>query len=123
MFAVFLPSSRINHLLGFSPQFVFKMQLCDGLSLSFPSPFLLPAILLKSCNQTEEDADVSGAAKRTEKFIMKHLNEHNVQSRSSLPQSNTYVNFERFAYSVKHIGFMKTGLSEEEGAHPPCKVT
>lgn len=59
----------------------------------------------------EED----GAAPEAE-LKTKRLKEYTIQSHSSMPQNNTYANFERFAHVVEDVGLMETGLSEVAGA-------
>ncbi|XP_030621829.1 death-associated protein kinase 2 isoform X3 [Chanos chanos] len=42
----------------------------------------------------------------------KRLKEYTIQSHSSMPPNNTYVNFERFARVVEDVALMETGLEE-----------
>uniref|UniRef100_A0A087XI71 non-specific serine/threonine protein kinase n=1 Tax=Poecilia formosa TaxID=48698 RepID=A0A087XI71_POEFO len=72
---------------------------------------------IKSCGQTEEDGNVAGAEKKTEKLESKRLKEYSIQSCCSLPQNNTYINVECFACVVRHIGFMEKGPLEVQGPH------
>lgn len=52
-----------------------------------------------------------------EQLKTKRLKEYTIQLHSSMPQNNTYANFERFAHVVEDISLMETGLSEVAGAH------
>nr|XP_043891681.1 death-associated protein kinase 2 isoform X2 [Solea senegalensis] len=68
---------------------------------------------IKSCGHTVEDS----AEKKAEQLKTKRLKEYTIQLHSSMPQNNTYVNFERFAHVVEDISLMETGLSKVAGAH------
>ncbi|XP_073327827.1 death-associated protein kinase 2 isoform X2 [Pagrus major] len=72
---------------------------------------------IKSCGPMEEDAAALEVEKKAEQLQTKRLKEYTVQSHSSMPQNNTYANFERFAHVVEDVGLMETGLSEVAGAH------
>ena len=65
----------------------------------------------------EEDAAALEAEKKAEQLQTKRLKEYTIQSQSSMPQNNTYANFERFAHVVEDVSLMETGLSEVAGAH------
>ena len=65
----------------------------------------------------DEDAAASEVEKKTEQLKTKRLKEYTIQSHSSMPQNNTYANFERFAQVVEDISLMETGLSEVAGEH------
>ncbi|XP_074488973.1 death-associated protein kinase 2 isoform X1 [Sebastes fasciatus] len=68
---------------------------------------------IKSCGHMEED---SVAPEKAEQLKTKRLMEYTIQSHSSMPQNNTYANFERFAHVVEDVSLMETGLSEVAGA-------
>ncbi|KAM4573938.1 death-associated protein kinase 2 isoform 1-T2 [Odontesthes bonariensis] len=72
---------------------------------------------IKSRGHMDEDAAASEVEKKTEQLKTKRLKEYTIQSHSSMPQNNTYANFERFAQVVEDISLMETGLSEVAGAH------
>uniref|UniRef100_A0A3B4YQ77 non-specific serine/threonine protein kinase n=1 Tax=Seriola lalandi dorsalis TaxID=1841481 RepID=A0A3B4YQ77_SERLL len=57
------------------------------------------------------------AEKKLEQLKTKRLKEYTIQLHSSIPQNNTYANFERFAHVVEDISLMETGLSEVAGSH------
>ena len=76
-----------------------------------------PPLCLKSCGHTEEDSAAPEAEKKAEQLKTKRLKEYTIQLHSSMPQNNTYANFERFAHVVEDISLMETGLSEVAGAH------
>lgn len=82
-----------------------------------PPPLLPPSFCLKSCVPMEEDNAASEVEKKTEQLQTKRLKEYTIQSHSSMPQNNTYANFERFAHVVEDVSLMETGLSEVAGAH------
>lgn len=65
----------------------------------------------------EEDSAAPEAEKKAEQLKTKRLKEYTIQLHSSMPQNNTYANFERFAHVVEDVGLMETGLSEVAGAH------
>lgn len=65
----------------------------------------------------EEDITAPEAEKKAEQLQTKRLKEYTIQSHSSVPQNNTYANFERFAHVVEDVSLMETGLSEVAGAH------
>lgn len=65
----------------------------------------------------EEDNTAPEAEKKAEQLQTKRLKEYTIQSHSSVPQNNTYANFERFAHVVEDVSLMETGLSEVAGAH------
>ncbi|XP_058502373.1 death-associated protein kinase 2 isoform X1 [Solea solea] len=68
---------------------------------------------IKSCGHAVEES----AEKKAEQLKTKRLKEYTIQLHSSMPQNNTYVNFERFAHVVEDISLMETGLSKVAGAH------
>ncbi|XP_035498943.2 death-associated protein kinase 2 isoform X1 [Scophthalmus maximus] len=72
---------------------------------------------IKSCGHTQEDSAAPEAEKLAEQLKTKRLKEYTIQLHSSMPQNNTYANFERFAHVVEDISLMETGLSEVAGAH------
>ncbi|XP_072241998.1 death-associated protein kinase 3-like [Leuresthes tenuis] len=74
-----------------------------------------PPFCLKSRGHMDEDAAASEDEKKTEQLKTKRLKEYTIQSHSSMPQNNTYANFERFAQVVEDISLMETGLSEVAG--------
>lgn len=80
------------------------------LSLSVP-----PSFCLKSCPHAEDSVALE-AERKAEQLKTKRLKEYTVQSHSSVPQNNTYANFERFAQVVEDMGLMDVELSEVEGA-------
>ena len=82
-----------------------------------PPPHPPPPFCLKSCGPMEEDAAVLEAEKKAEQLQTSRLKEYTIQSHSSMPQNNTYANFERFAHVVEDVSLMETGLSEVAGAH------
>lgn len=63
------------------------------------------------------DSAAHEAEKKAEQLKTKRLKEYTIQLHSSVPQNNTYANFERFANAVEDISMMETGLSEVAGAH------
>lgn len=63
-----------------------------------------------------DDNAAPEAEKKAEQLKTKRLKEYTIQSHSSMPQNNTYANFERFANMVEDISLMQTGLSEVAGA-------
>uniref|UniRef100_UPI0037E94D41 death-associated protein kinase 2 isoform X2 n=1 Tax=Semicossyphus pulcher TaxID=241346 RepID=UPI0037E94D41 len=71
---------------------------------------------IKSCDHMEEESAAPEAEKKAEQLKTKRLKEYTIQSHSSVPQNNTYANFERFAHVVEDVSRMKTGLSEVAGA-------
>ncbi|CAK6951002.1 death-associated protein kinase 2 isoform X1 [Scomber scombrus] len=70
---------------------------------------------IKSCGHME-DSTSPEAEKKAEQLKTKRLKEYTIQSHSSMPQNNTYANFERFVHMVEDINMMQTGLSEVAGA-------
>ncbi|XP_044213169.1 death-associated protein kinase 2 isoform X1 [Thunnus albacares] len=70
---------------------------------------------IKSCGHMEDSA-APEAEKKVEQLKTKRLKEYTIQSHSSMPQNNTYANFERFVHMVEDINLMQTGLSEVAGA-------
>lgn len=76
-----------------------------------------PPFCLKSCGHVEENGAAPEAEKKAEQLKTKRLKEYTIQLHSSMPQNNTYANFERFAHVVEDISLMETGLSEVAGAH------
>ncbi|XP_022046206.2 death-associated protein kinase 2 isoform X1 [Acanthochromis polyacanthus] len=72
---------------------------------------------IKSCGHIEEHSAAPEAEKKAEQLKTMRLKEYTIQSHSSMPQNNTYANFERFAHVVEDISLMETGLSEVAGAH------
>lgn len=96
------------HLLGYSSLCVFSR--CNNEtshSVSPPSPFCL-----KSCDYMEEESTVPEAEKKVEQLKTERLKEYTIQSHFSMPQNNTYANFERFAHVVEDLSLMETRLSE-----------
>ncbi|CAB1446746.1 unnamed protein product [Pleuronectes platessa] len=81
-----------------------------------------PPLCLKSCAHPEEDSAAPEAEKKAEQLKTKRLKEYTIQLHSSMPQNNTYANFERFAHVVEDISLMETGLSEVAGAHHTLQV-
>ncbi len=75
-----------------------------------------PSFCLKSCGPVEEDSAAPQAEKKAEQLKTNRLKEYTIQSLSSMPQNNTYANFERFAHVVEEVSLMETGLSEVAGA-------
>uniref|UniRef100_A0A3B4U1W3 non-specific serine/threonine protein kinase n=1 Tax=Seriola dumerili TaxID=41447 RepID=A0A3B4U1W3_SERDU len=65
----------------------------------------------------KEDSAAPEAEKKLEQLKTKRLKEYTIQLHSSMPQNNTYANFERFAHVVEDISLMETGLSEVAGSH------
>lgn len=65
----------------------------------------------------EEDSTAPEVENKAEQLKTKRLKEYTIQSHSSMPQNNTYANFERFAHVVEDISLMETGLVEVAGAH------
>ncbi len=65
----------------------------------------------------EEDSSAREAEKRAEQLKTTRLKEYTIQSHSSVPQNNTYANFERFAHVVEDVSVMEMGLSEVAGVH------
>lgn len=103
------------HVLEDSPPCVFaKMQQRDSLSLSLCVP---PPFCLKSRDPVEENSTPADAEKKAEPLKTKRLKEYTIQSLSSMPQNNTYANFERFARVVEDVGLMEMGVSEVAEAH------
>lgn len=70
----------------------------------------------------EEDSAAREAEKKAEQLKTKRLKEYTIQSHSSMPQNNTYANFERFAHVVEDVGLMETGLSEVAEARHTLQV-
>lgn len=64
----------------------------------------------------EEDSAAREAEKKAEQLKTKRLKEYTIQSHSSVPQNNTYANFEHFAHVMEDVSLMETGLSEVAGA-------
>lgn len=96
----------VPHLLGHSPLCVLSR--CNNETASHSvSPFCL-----KSCGHMEEESSACEAEKKAEQLKTTRLKEYTIQSHSSMPQNNTYANFERFAHVVEDVGLMETGLSE-----------
>ncbi|XP_053175052.1 death-associated protein kinase 2 isoform X2 [Scomber japonicus] len=69
-----------------------------------------------------EDSTSAEAEKKAEQLKTKRLKEYTIQSHSSVPQNNTYANFERFVHMVEDINMMQTGLSEVAGARHTLQV-
>lgn len=65
----------------------------------------------------EENSTVPEAEKKGEQLKMNRLKEYTIHSHSSMPQNNTYANFERFAHVVEDVSFLEMGVSEVAGAH------
>lgn len=72
-----------------------------------PSPFCL-----KSCDYMEEESTAPEAEKKVEQLKTERLKEYTIQSHFTMPQNNTYANFERFAHVVEDLSLMETRLSE-----------
>ncbi|XP_075945262.1 death-associated protein kinase 3 isoform X2 [Anarhichas minor] len=72
---------------------------------------------IKSCGHLEEESAAPDAEKKGEQLKTKRLKEYTIQSYSSMPQNNTYANFERFAHVVEDVSLMERGLSEVAVAH------
>ncbi|XP_068579218.1 death-associated protein kinase 2 isoform X1 [Cebidichthys violaceus] len=72
---------------------------------------------IKSCGHMEEESAAPDAEKKEEQLKTKRLKEYTIQSQSSMPQNNTYANFERFAHVVEDVSLMERGLSEVAVAH------
>lgn len=64
-----------------------------------------------------ENSAAPEAEKKAEQLKTKRLKEYTIQLHSSVPQNNTYVNFERFAHVVEDISLIETALSEVSGTH------
>ncbi|KAM7003385.1 death-associated protein kinase 2 isoform 1-T1 [Tautogolabrus adspersus] len=71
---------------------------------------------IKSCGHIEEESAAPVMEKEGEQLKTRRLKEYTIQSNSSVPQNNTYANFERFARVVEEVSLIKTGLSEVTGA-------
>uniref|UniRef100_A0AAQ6IIG7 non-specific serine/threonine protein kinase n=1 Tax=Anabas testudineus TaxID=64144 RepID=A0AAQ6IIG7_ANATE len=71
---------------------------------------------IKSRGSIDEDSDPE-AERKAEQLKTERLKEYTIQVHSSMPQNNTYANFERFAHVVEEISLMETGLSEVSGVH------
>ncbi|KAJ4938515.1 hypothetical protein JOQ06_003130 [Pogonophryne albipinna] len=67
---------------------------------------------IKSCDYMEEESTVPEAEKKVEQLKTERLKEYTIQSHFSMPQNNTYANFERFAHVVEDLSLMETRLSE-----------
>lgn len=90
-----------------------KMQQRDlSLSLCVPPPFCL-----KSRGPVEESNAPDDAEKKGEPLKTKRLKEYTIQSLSSMPQNNTYANFELFAHVVEDVSLLEVGISEVAEAH------
>lgn len=76
-----------------------------------------PLFCLKSHGATEEDSAAPEAEKKAEQLKTKRLQQYTVLSHSSMPQNNTYANFERFALVVEELNLMETELSAVSGTH------
>ncbi|XP_034390316.1 death-associated protein kinase 3 isoform X2 [Cyclopterus lumpus] len=72
---------------------------------------------IKSWDHIEEESAAREAEKKAEQLKTKRLKEYTIQSHSSMPQNNTYANFERFAHVVEDVSLMERGLSEVAVAH------
>lgn len=90
------------------------MQQGDNLSLSLCVP---PPFCLKSRGPVEENSAPAEAEKKGEPLKTKRLKEYTIQSLSSMPQNNTYANFERFARVAEDVSLMEVGVSEVAEAH------
>ncbi|XP_078113150.1 death-associated protein kinase 3 isoform X2 [Sander vitreus] len=77
---------------------------------------------ITSCGHMEEDSAAREAEKKAEQLKTKRLKEYTIQSHSSMPQNNTYANFERFAHVVEDVSLMETGLSEVAEARHTLQV-
>lgn len=91
-----------------------KMPQPDDLSLSLCVP---PPFCPKSRGPVEENSAPADAEKKAELLKTRRLKEYTIQSLSSMPQNNTYANFERFARVVEDVSLMETGVSEVAEAH------
>lgn len=65
----------------------------------------------------EENSAAPEAEKKGEQLKTKRLKEYTIQCHSTMPQNNTYANFERFSHVVENVSLMETGVSEVAGAH------
>ncbi|XP_056272051.1 death-associated protein kinase 2 isoform X1 [Pseudoliparis swirei] len=72
---------------------------------------------ITSWDHIEEEIAAREAEKKAEQLKTKRLKEYTIQSHSSMPQNNTYANFERFAHVVEDVSLMERGLSEVAVAH------
>lgn len=81
-------------------------------SVCVPPPFCL-----KSRGPVEENSAPADAEKKGEPLKTKRLKEYTIQSLSSMPQNNTYANFELFAHVVEDVSLLEVGISEVAEAH------
>ncbi|XP_068169931.1 death-associated protein kinase 2 isoform X1 [Antennarius striatus] len=72
---------------------------------------------IKSFGSMLEDSAAPAAENGVEQLKTKRLKEYTIQSHSSMPQNNTYANFERFAHVMEDVNLMEAELSEVAGAH------
>lgn len=104
-----------HHVLENSPPCVFaKTQQLGKLSLSLCVP---PPFGLKSRGPIEENSAPSDEEKKAEPLKTKRLKEYTIQSLCSMPQNNTYANFERFAHVVEDVSLMEMAVSKVAEAH------
>lgn len=76
-----------------------------------------PPFCLKTCGPTGEINAAPELEKKGEQLKTKRLKEYTIQSITSMPQNNTYANFERFARIMEDVTLMETQVSEVAGAH------
>lgn len=84
-----------------------------------PTP---PPFCLKTCGPMGENSAATELEKKGEQLKTKRLKEYTIQSITSMPQNNTYANFERFVRMVKDVTLMETQVSEVAGAHHTLQV-
>ncbi|XP_029697042.1 death-associated protein kinase 2 isoform X1 [Takifugu rubripes] len=72
---------------------------------------------IKSRGPVEENSAPADAEKKGEPLKTKRLKEYTIQSLSSMPQNNTYANFELFAHVVEDVSLLEVGISEVAEAH------
>lgn len=81
-----------------------------------PSWLLLilpPNLSAKSHECVEGNSAAPEAQTRVESGLLKtRLREYTIQSHSSMPPNNTYINFERFASVVQDIALVEMGLED-----------
>ncbi|XP_041652233.1 death-associated protein kinase 3 isoform X1 [Cheilinus undulatus] len=71
---------------------------------------------IKSCGCIKEENAAPEEERKSEQLKTSRLKEYTIHSHSSVPQNNTYANFERFAHVVEDVNLMEMGLSEVAGA-------
>ncbi|XP_056596001.1 death-associated protein kinase 3-like [Triplophysa dalaica] len=77
--------------------------------LTYSSSQSLPA---KSREYAEDIAAALEAQEESGQLKTKRLREYTIQSHSSMPPNNTYINFERFASVVQDISLVEIGLED-----------